>query len=135
MGARTGVIYKRTVSHATVMRAMVVALISACVVGVDLLLLTIAEQDTAFVDLMFETLSAFGTVGVSQRGHAEFGLFRARHFDLHHVHWPRWAAYAYARRSQRSGEKERCEDQVSRRARACGLAAQIGELCHAAMGA
>ena len=64
-GRENCVIYKRTVSHATVMRAMVVALISACVVGVDLLLLTIAEQDTAFVDLMFETLSAFGTVGLS----------------------------------------------------------------------
>ena len=74
-GRENCVIYKRTVSHATVMRAMVVALISACVVGVDLLLLTIAEQDTAFVDLMFETLSAFGTVGVSSAGTPNLGYF------------------------------------------------------------
>jgi len=63
-GRQRVVVFKRTISLETVFRCTAVAVVSALVVvcGATALLIL---QDQEFVQLVFETVSAFGTVGLS----------------------------------------------------------------------
>lgn len=56
---------KRRISKGTINKAMAVIFVSAAVVFVMFLLLTYTETRLAFEEILFETLSAFGTVGLS----------------------------------------------------------------------
>lgn len=58
-------LFGRRISTNTIMRAGVVAFGAVALVGAAFTLLTITEPDIPFVPLLFETISAFGTVGLS----------------------------------------------------------------------
>ena len=58
-------LFGRRIAQDTVVRAGVVAFGGAMLVGAALTLLTLTEPDKAFVPVLFETVSAFGTVGLS----------------------------------------------------------------------
>ena len=58
-------LYGRRISQSTVVRAGVIAFSGVMLAGAALTLLTVTEPDKAFLDLLFETVSAFGTVGLS----------------------------------------------------------------------
>lgn len=59
-------IYKRRISWNNFNRAMTIVCISAAYIGTMLLLLTLVEKNINFIDLLFEIVSAFGTVGLSR---------------------------------------------------------------------
>jgi trk system potassium uptake protein len=58
-------IFKRRIPFDTVLRALSVIIISLGVVLTVSFLLTITERDKDFIDLLFETVSAFSTTGLS----------------------------------------------------------------------
>lgn len=62
------VIFRRTMPRELIRRAVVIALISFGVAIVSILLLAVAQPETEFIDILFEALSALGTVGVSGAG-------------------------------------------------------------------
>ena len=59
-------IYKRRISWNNFNRAMAIVCISAAYIGTMLLLLTLVEKNINLIDLLFEIVSAFGTVGLSR---------------------------------------------------------------------
>ncbi|SMO69035.1 TrkH family potassium uptake protein [Fodinibius sediminis] len=58
-------LFKRTVPNRVIFRAMTVILLAASCIGMSTILLSIVE-DHAFMDLLFEEISAFATVGLSR---------------------------------------------------------------------
>lgn len=63
-GNKEPVIYRRTIRHDVVIKALSISFISLCFVFITIFLLTMTEK-TPFIDIVFETFSAFGTVGLS----------------------------------------------------------------------
>lgn len=59
------VIGNRTISRDVVLRALLKAFISICIISTGIFLLTLTEK-TKLIDLSFEAFSAFGTVGLSR---------------------------------------------------------------------
>lgn len=57
--------FNRTIPNSTIFRAVTVLLLASSCIGVSTILLSIVE-DHAFLDLLFEELSAFATVGLSR---------------------------------------------------------------------
>ena len=55
----------RTIPKSIVFQALVILLFSSAIVFITILLLTIFEPDIVFIKLLFESISAFGTVGLS----------------------------------------------------------------------
>ncbi|SDL80074.1 trk system potassium uptake protein TrkH [Modicisalibacter muralis] len=58
--------FGRTIGHDTVMKAVSVALAGMLLIFTSLFVMTLAEPDEDFLALAFETVSAFGTVGLSR---------------------------------------------------------------------
>ena len=58
-------IFKRTIPNAVIFRAMTVILLAVSCISISTILLAIVE-DHAFLDLLFEEVSAFATVGLSR---------------------------------------------------------------------
>lgn len=58
------VAFKRTISYNTVMRSIAILFIGLIVVTVGSIILSF-NQDAPFIDVLFETVSAFGTVGIT----------------------------------------------------------------------
>lgn len=58
-------LFKRTVPNRVIFRAMTVILLAASCISISTILLSLVE-DHAFVDLFFEEVSAFATVGLSR---------------------------------------------------------------------
>lgn len=58
-------IFKRTIPNRVIFRAMTVILLAASCIGISTILLSFVE-DHAFLDLFFEEISAFATVGLSR---------------------------------------------------------------------
>ncbi len=63
-GREQTVIFKRTIPMQTILRALTVIMLGFTIVFVMLMILTVTE-DASFVDILFETVSAFGTVGLT----------------------------------------------------------------------
>lgn len=59
------VAFKRKISQSVIMQAFVVTILSLSVVIISTFLLCIAEPQLSFMQLLFESTSAFGTVGLS----------------------------------------------------------------------
>jgi trk system potassium uptake protein TrkH len=57
--------FKRKIGNTILAKAYLLTLLSATLVIIDTLLLSILEQGYTFIQLLFETVSAFGTVGLS----------------------------------------------------------------------
>lgn len=57
--------FKRKISESVIMQAFVVTFLSVMVVCISTFLLTIVEPNYSFIQLFFESTSAFGTVGLS----------------------------------------------------------------------
>jgi len=57
--------FKKQIPHSLVYLAAVITFLSLGIIFVSTLLLTIVEPNIAFIDLVFEVVSAFGTVGLS----------------------------------------------------------------------
>jgi trk system potassium uptake protein TrkH len=57
--------FGREIAFRQVMRALAVGMLSMALIFSVIPVLTITEPDLAFLDLLFETVSAFGTVGFS----------------------------------------------------------------------
>ena len=57
--------FKRTLSSEIVRKAFVITLLASGVVCTSTFLLCVLEPQTEFMKLLFETVSAFGTVGLS----------------------------------------------------------------------
>ncbi|ARJ38985.1 Ktr system potassium transporter B [Sporosarcina ureae] len=57
-------IFKRTIKAEIIVRSMAIAAVSSCVIFTALFLLSITEK-IPFLPVLFETISAFGTVGLS----------------------------------------------------------------------
>ncbi len=58
-------IFKRTIPQAVIFNGVVVVVVSLCVVLASTMVLTITEKDGNFIGMLFEVVSAFGTVGLS----------------------------------------------------------------------
>lgn len=58
-------LFKRMIPNSTIFRAMTVILLAVSCISISTILLTIVE-DHAFIDLLFEEISAFATVGLSR---------------------------------------------------------------------
>lgn len=63
-GTNQVTMFKRRVSLNAVLRAMTIIMISLFVVTVGIIILSIVEEES-FMDIVFEVVSAFGTVGLS----------------------------------------------------------------------
>lgn len=63
-GKENTVIFRRKIPTAIILRALTVIMIAFTVVFTMLMILTVTE-DAAFIDIMFEVVSAFGTVGLT----------------------------------------------------------------------
>jgi Trk-type K+ transport system membrane component len=59
-------IFKKQVHEETVMRAFVSAIFSILILSVATFFLTLIETGKSLIDLLFEVVSAFGTVGLSR---------------------------------------------------------------------
>lgn len=59
------VAFKRSISDSVIKQAFVVTLLSLCVVMISTFLLCVFEPHYTFLQLLFESTSAFGTVGLS----------------------------------------------------------------------
>lgn len=57
--------FKRKIPNEVVMKAFVITLLASVVVCMDTFLLSIIEPDYTFMQILFEVISAFGTVGLS----------------------------------------------------------------------
>lgn len=64
-GEKTVVFFKRTVPFNTIDRAYSIALFSISMIFLSAFLLTITDPHISFIKLIFEEISAFGTVGLS----------------------------------------------------------------------
>ena len=64
-GSGRATAFGREIPQAQVQRAMTIAAVATAGVFLVALLLTFAEREFAFIDLLFESVSAFGTVGLS----------------------------------------------------------------------
>lgn len=58
-------LFKRTIPNTVIFRAMTVILLAGSCVGISTILLSMVESH-AFIDLLFEEISAFATVGLSR---------------------------------------------------------------------
>ncbi len=58
-------IYKRTIARESIVKAMLLVMISLTYIIILIILLKVFNRDIAYQDLAFEAFSAFGTVGVS----------------------------------------------------------------------
>lgn len=59
------VILRRTINSVFLLKALAISMISIVFVIIGIFLLNITEKDASFIDIMFEVVSAFGTVGLS----------------------------------------------------------------------
>lgn len=59
------VVAKRTIQSTFILKALAITMISIVFVILGILLLNITEKEASFIDIMFEVVSAFGTVGLS----------------------------------------------------------------------
>lgn len=59
------VAFKRRIDDSTIRQAFVVAFLSICIVIISTFLLAYVEPELSFMSLLFESTSAFGTVGLS----------------------------------------------------------------------
>jgi trk system potassium uptake protein len=57
--------FGREIAHTQVLRAITVAILGFSLIGIALKALTLTEPDLDFLDFLFDTVSAFGTVGFS----------------------------------------------------------------------
>ncbi|TDO16554.1 MULTISPECIES: TrkH family potassium uptake protein [Halomonas] len=73
-GESRAMAFSRSLPDNTVMEAVAVALAGMLLIFTCLLVLTITESGQAFLDLAFESVSAFGTVGLSRGITAELSL-------------------------------------------------------------
>ncbi|QJQ96308.1 MULTISPECIES: TrkH family potassium uptake protein [Halomonadaceae] len=73
-GNQQPVAFGRTIPEETVLKAVSVALAGMLLIFACLFVLTITEPGKAFLDLAFESVSAFGTVGLSRGVTAELSL-------------------------------------------------------------
>lgn len=64
-GKNETTVFKRRVARDTIMDAFAILCLAIFLVFFDLLVLTFAEPTKGFLELFFETVSAFGTVGLS----------------------------------------------------------------------
>ncbi|MEC9483632.1 MAG: TrkH family potassium uptake protein [Halomonas sp.] len=73
-GSTQPAIFGRAIPEKTVFKAIAVALAGMLLIFVALFALTLVETDKSFIDLAFETVSAFGTVGLSRGITAELSV-------------------------------------------------------------
>ena len=59
------VAFKRRISESVIKQAFVVTFLSLCVVMISTFVLCVCEPNYSFMQLLFESTSAFGTVGLS----------------------------------------------------------------------
>ncbi len=59
------VISKRTIKSTFLLKALAISMISIVFVIIGIFLLNVTEKDASFLDIMFEVVSAFGTVGLT----------------------------------------------------------------------
>ncbi|WP_226669378.1 TrkH family potassium uptake protein [Metabacillus litoralis] len=59
------VVSRRTIHYSTIVKALAISMVSIVFVICSILLLNITEKHASFLDIMFEVVSAFGTVGLS----------------------------------------------------------------------
>lgn len=64
-GQEETVVFNRRIKHATLLRSMAIVIVSMTVLFIAVLLLTFTEPHVEFLRLLFEAVSAFGTVGLS----------------------------------------------------------------------
>jgi trk system potassium uptake protein len=57
--------YKRKIPNETIYKAFIIAFLAAALICLNTFLLCIIEPEYSFIQLLFETVSAFGTVGLS----------------------------------------------------------------------
>jgi trk system potassium uptake protein TrkH len=57
--------FRREIAHRQVMRALTVGVLAVSFIIIVMPVLTLTEPSVAFLDLLFDTVSAFGTVGFS----------------------------------------------------------------------
>ncbi|QHQ60779.1 H(+)-transporting ATPase [Anaerocolumna sedimenticola] len=57
--------FKRRISHDVVTKAFIIAFLALTLVCIDTFLMSIIEPDYTFIQILFEVVSAFGTVGLS----------------------------------------------------------------------
>ena len=65
--------FRRRIADSVIMQAFVVTLLSFCIVGISTFLLCVLEPEYDFLQLIFESVSAFGTVGLSTGITSELG--------------------------------------------------------------
>jgi len=65
-GRQDAEVYKRRISQSTVFRAMAIFMLGITIVIVGVMILSIVEIGSSFEMILFEVISAFGTVGLSQ---------------------------------------------------------------------
>jgi len=58
-------IYRRRISEESTRNAFAVLLLSLLVIGISVFIITLAETDKPLISIIFECISAFGTVGLS----------------------------------------------------------------------
>ena len=68
------VAFKRRIEDKTIMQAFIVLIMSLFVVCLGTMLLCVAEPEYSFMQLLFECVSAFGTVGLSTGITSELGV-------------------------------------------------------------
>lgn len=66
--------FKRSISSQNVMKAFTITMLSAAVVGVSTFLMCVLEPEYSFMQVFFEMISAFGTVGLSTGITPELGI-------------------------------------------------------------
>lgn len=59
-------IFKREIAHSSIKRASAIIILSLFVIGTAVLLLSFTDPDKGLLNLVFETVSAFATVGLSR---------------------------------------------------------------------
>ncbi len=59
-------IYKREIAVSSVQRASAIIMLSIFVIGIAVILLSFTDSDKGLLNLVFETVSAFATVGLSR---------------------------------------------------------------------
>lgn len=57
--------FRRSISKANILKAFIIAMLSMGVVCAASLIMCVIEQDFSFIQILFEVVSAFGTVGLS----------------------------------------------------------------------
>ena len=57
--------FGREIAHTQVLRALTVGILGLALIIIAMPVLILTEPDLAFLDLLFDTVSAFGTVGFS----------------------------------------------------------------------